>query len=481
MIAEALGDNDRIPLPAPPLPPFQEDSPLSEKTDRATRLARDSRVGLPARRAATQLVEAVLEKGRPLDTAFAEQTKSGLLSRLAERDRALARAITAMALRRKGQIDAVFDSFLERPLKPKAGPLLAIARTALAEILFMDAPNHAIVNLAVHQARDDRRLQRYAGLLNAVLRRAGEKGADLLAKQDAARLNTPAWLWDSWAGGHGEEMTQHIAEANQHEAMLDLTVCSDAPGWAKRLGGVTVGATSVRIKPQGRIEALEGFEEGHWWVQDAAAALPAHLLGDIAGKRVADLCAAPGGKTAQLASAGADVTAIDISGNRLRRLKDNLERLKLTAQVVESDVLDYQPADLFDAVLLDAPCSATGTIRRHPDIPHLKSLTDIERLGNLQHRLLKKAVGLLRPGGVLVYCTCSLQVEEGEKQIEKFLAEGAPVEIDRIGDREAAGISHSLSCEGFLRTWPFEKIDGKSEAPADGFFCARFVRPISQS
>lgn len=480
MMIGGPGDNAQISLPAPPLSLFQEDHPLSAKTDRATRLARDSRVGLPARRGATQLVEAVLEKGRPLDNAFAEQTKSGLLSRLAERDRALARAITAMALRRKGQIDAVFNSFLERPLKPKAGPLLAIARTALAEILFMDAPNHAIVNLAVHQARDDRRVQRYAGLLNAVLRRASEKGADPLAKQDAARLNTPAWLWDSWDAGHGEEVAQRIAEANQDEAMLDLTVRSDAPGWAERLGGVKVGATTVRIKPQGRIEALDGFEEGHWWVQDAAAALPARLLGDVAGKRVADLCAAPGSKTAQLALAGADVTAIDISGNRLRRLKDNLERLKLTARVVESDVLDYEPADLFDAVLLDAPCSATGTIRRHPDIAHLKSPTDIERLGNLQRRLLKKAAGLLKPGGVLIYCTCSLQVEEGEQQVETFLAEGVPVDINAIGDAEGVGISHTLSRQGFLRTWPLGKIDSESDAPADGFFCARFTKPISQ-
>ncbi len=457
------------------------DCPLSDKQDRATRLARENRVGLPARRAATQLVEAVLERARPLDIVFAEQAGSGLLSNLAQRDRALARAIAATTLRRQGQIDAVFNTFLERPLKGRAGPLLAIARTALAEILFMDAPDHAVVNLAVHQVRDDRRLQRFAGLLNAVLRRASEQGSELIAGQDAARLNTPAWLWDSWSDAHGEETARCIAEAGLGEAPLDLTVKSDAPGWARRLGGAAVTPASVRIRHHGRIEALEGFDEGHWWVQDAAAALPARLMGDVTGKRVADLCAAPGGKTAQLAQAGAEVTALDISGPRLRRLKDNLARLQLRATVIETNALDFQPDDLFDAVLLDAPCSATGTIRRHPDIPRLKSPTDVERLADLQRRLLEKAARLLRPGGTLLYCTCSLQADEGERQIEEFVAGGHRVQIDPVHPAEAAGLSHTVTAEGFLRTWPFAIPGMEDAAPADGFFLARLIAGGSQT
>lgn len=442
--------------------------------DAATQ-AEVARVGLPPRRSATRLIQAVLEKRRPFDTAFAEETRTGRLAGLAARDKALARAIAAMTLRRRGQIDAIFSSLLERPLKSDAGLVRSIARTAIAEILFMDAPDHAVVNLAVHQAQDDRYAQRFAGLLNAVLRRASREGPAMIAAQDAAALNTPEWLRASWVEAHGSGIAERLAAASMSEAPLDISVKEDAVGWATRLGGAALPGGTVRLDQGGRIEDMEGFDDGEWWVQDAAAALPARLLGDVAGKRVADLCAAPGGKTAQLASAGAQVTAVDISGNRLALLKDNMNRLGLHADIIESDAQGFAPHERFDAILLDAPCSATGTIRRHPDIPHLKSRSDIARLANLQERLLEKAAGLVKPGGTLIYCTCSLQREEGEAQIETLMEKGLPVSISPIGDHEAGGLSHSISDRGFLRTWPFSGEPGGTDAPADGFFVARLV------
>lgn len=417
----------------------------------------------------------VLDKNRPFDTAFAEETSKGMLATLAVRDKALARAIAAMTLRRLGQIDAIFASFLERPLKSNSGLLQAIARTAIAEILFMDAPDHAVVNLAVHQAQDNRHTKRFAGLLNAVLRRVAKDGPGIAEAQDAPLLDTPDWLHMSWREAHGDGIARRLAEASLTEAALDISVKGDAPGWAERLGGAALTEQTVRLDAGGRIEALTGFEEGEWWVQDAAAALPVRLLGDAAGRRVADLCAAPGGKTAQLAHAGALVTALDISGNRLALLQDNLARLKLTAEIVESDAQAFAAVTPFDAVLLDAPCSATGTIRRHPDIPHLKSPGDVARLAALQGRLLRKAASLVRPGGTLVYCTCSLQREEGEDQIEALLAEGAPVTVSPIPAETATGLSHSICGRGFLRTWPFSASEGGTSAPADGFFMARLT------
>ncbi|MGD9866387.1 MAG: RsmB/NOP family class I SAM-dependent RNA methyltransferase [Hyphomicrobiales bacterium] len=442
---------------------------------RVARLARDHRVGLPARRAAVSLLEAVLKRGRPLDAAIAAEIGHGDLAALTERDRALARAITATALRRKGQIDAILDSLLERRPPGRTGALPSILLAASAQILFMDTADHAVVNLAVHQARSDRRSSRYAGLVNAVLRRVSEGKAGALAQQDAARLNTPDWLWRRWSEAYGEDSARGIATTHLGEAPLDLSVKSDAPGWAEKLGGTALPGNTVRLEAGGRIEALPGFGDGAWWVQDAAAAMPARLLGDIEGLRVADLCAAPGGKTAQLASGGGAVTAVDLSDKRLALVADNMKRLGLGAELVASDVLSFRAAQPFDAVLLDAPCTATGTIRRHPDIPHLKSQADVAEMAELQHRLLRHAASLLKPGGRLVYCTCSLEPEEGERQAERLVAAEPRLAPDPVTPDEAGCPPEWIAGPGWLRTLPVMIPPGAAEGTGiDGFFAARF-------
>ena len=233
----------------------------------------------------------------------------------------------------------------------------------------------------------------------------------------------------------------------------------------------------MRLLPKGRIEALPGFEQGAWWVQDVAASLPAHLMGDVAGKRVADLCAAPGGKTAQLALAGASVVAVDISKTRLKTLAANLARLGLAATTVAADAATWSPDERFDAVLLDAPCSSTGTIRRHPDIPYLKSPKDIEALAALQARLLDNAAALLKPGGTLVYSTCSLELEEGEAQIAALLARNPEIQVDPILPGDVFGQADWLQSPGFLRTFPYQLDLGTPEwSGMDGFFAARLKR-----
>ncbi|MGI9384043.1 MAG: RsmB/NOP family class I SAM-dependent RNA methyltransferase [Methyloligellaceae bacterium] len=447
---------------------------LGQDLERLDRLTKDFQVGLPARHAAVALLEAVLGKGQSLDAAFSEHVRHGTLAALSVRDRALARAIAATALRRKGQIEEIFQGLLERPIKGRTGALNAIVLTAMTQLLFMETPVHAVVNLAVHQCQRDRQARRFDGLVNAILRRVARSGAEIMSVQDAPRLNTPDWLWERWSAAYGADTARRIAEAHLSEAALDLTVKSDRNGWARRLDGIVLPTGSVRLKGKGRIEKLEGFDEGAWWVQDAAAALPARLLGNVAGKRVADLCAAPGGKTAQLAHAGARVTAVDISKKRLAHLAGNLKRLKLGATRVEADATAWKPSEPFNAILLDAPCSATGTIRRHPDIPHLKRASDMEKLAELQARLLGNAVSLVRPGGRLVYCTCSLEPEEGERQIERILAEEPGLCIDPIAPGEVPGCESSLTGDGHLRTLPFGLATGEPGLDGiDGFFVAR--------
>lgn len=449
----------------------------SGKEARARERARDAQVGLPARRASVELLAAVLQKKQPLDDILGRFLDKGAMFDLPARDRALTRAIVATSLRRKGQLDHVLGSFLERGLPEKSGTLYPLLLSAAAQLIFLKTPPHAAIDLAVTLAQYDARAKRYDKLVNAVLRRIAGEGETIAASLDATRVNTPDWLWTRWADYWGEPRAHEIGAAHLVEPPLDLTVKSDPELWAERLAGRLLPTGSVRLLPKGRIESLPGFDEGAWWVQDAAASLPARLLGDVKGKRVADLCAAPGGKTAQLALAGASVTAVDSSKTRLSLLAENLARLGLQANLALADAATWQPGELFDAVLLDAPCSSTGTIRRHPDIPYIKSPKDIVALAALQGRLLDNAASLLKPGGKLVYSTCSLEPEEGEAQIAAFLVRNEAFSLEPIEPGELFGQMDWIEPSGCLRTFPYElKLDSPEWSGMDGFFATRLVR-----
>jgi 16S rRNA (cytosine967-C5)-methyltransferase len=344
------------------------------------------------------------------------------------------------------------------------------------QILFLNVPDHAAVDLSVRLAQADRHAAGFAGLINAVLRRLTREGAARLAALDATTLDTPDWLMTRWTSAYGVATAHAIAAANRNEPALDLTVKSDPDHWADKLGGRVLPTRSVRVIASGAVNALPGFAEGAWSVQDAGAALPARLLGDVRGRRVADLCAAPGGKTAQLALAGGLVTAVDRAPARLRRLRDNLARLSLNADIVSADVEQWT-AEPFDAVLLDAPCSSTGTIRRHPDVPWLKNAGDIGKLSDLQRRLLDRALALTKPGGTLVYCTCSLEPDENETIVENLLARAPNVRRMPIAATEIGGCAELISKAGDLRTLPCHFSDSESHfAGIDGFYAARLLK-----
>ena len=452
-------------------------TPRPKNGSRGRRANANKTPGLGARRAAAALLTAVLTDGRPLDEALAaEQDVNGTLARLDPRDRGFARTIAATALRRHGQISDILTHFLDKPLPEKSGIATPILHGAIAELLFLDVAPHATVSACVALAKTDKNARHFAGLLNAVLRRASREGPALRDAQDAVALNTPEWLLTSWRNAYGEETATAIANAHLAEAPLDLTVKSDAAGWADKLTGAVLPTGSIRLTEGGRVDTLDGYKDGEWWVQDAAAALPAKLFDNISGKRVLDVCAAPGGKTLELAAAGADVTALDRSAKRLVRVTHNLKRTKLAAKVVTANALTWEPDGddkTFDHVLVDAPCSATGTIRRHPDIPHLKSTSDLAKLVSQQEKLLTKAAELTSPGGTLIYCTCSLQPQEGEQQIEKFLAANAGFERLPITPADLPGLEEAVTADGDMRTLP---TFWAGEGGMDGFFAARLKR-----
>jgi 16S rRNA (cytosine967-C5)-methyltransferase len=430
--------------------------------------------GAAPRDAAVAVLSAVLDDKRPLDPLLDSETGLEAILALDTRDRALTRAITGAALRRRGQIASVLARLIERPLPAKSGRLRRILEIGAAQILFLDVPHYAAVSVAVDQAERDSAARHFKALVNAVLRRIARERDALLAGQDAATLNTPEWLYARWADYYGAAGAHAIGMAHLTEPALDLTVRGDAHAWAERLGGIVLPNGSIRLAAKGAITALPGFDEGAWWVQDAAAALPARLLGEVAGLRIGDLCAAPGGKTMQLAAAGAQVTAVDQSKSRMERLARNLGRAGLSAEAVTANVLAFE-GSRFDAVLLDAPCSATGTIRRHPDVVWLRGPGDVVSLADLQARLLARAVELTRPGGTIVFSTCSLEPEEGEEQARRALAT-LPITAMPIGAGETSGLGR-ISPDGWLRTLPSDlPHDDPRLGGLSGFFIARFRR-----
>jgi 16S rRNA (cytosine967-C5)-methyltransferase len=389
------------------------------------------------------------------------------------------RRLVATILRRLGTLGHVLSRLLDRGIPTDAPRAQSALLIGAAQILWMDVPDHAAVDLSVRLVQSDRRAAKYAGLVNAVLRRCAREGAPLIEEVKAQTLDVAPWLLARWIAQYGETTARAIAAAIGHEPSLDITVKSDTAQWATRLHGERLPTGSVRTLLQGSVTMLPGFSEGQWWVQDAAAALPARLFGDVVGKNIADLCAAPGGKTAQLAQAGARVTAVDRSSNRMARLRDNLTRLSLAAETVVTDAAEWPggAGESFDGILIDAPCTSTGTIRRHPDIGWLRQEADIGPLVALQNRLLQRAVTLLKAGGTLVYCTCSLEPEEGEQAISAFLATEPSMRRAPIDAGEVAGLSEIVTAEGDLRTLPCHLPREEPRLGGlDGFYAARLVK-----
>jgi 16S rRNA (cytosine967-C5)-methyltransferase len=419
-----------------------------------------------SRRVALDILVSCLDKGQPLDDALARHQG---FAGLDPRDRAFVRLLLATTVRRLGEIDEVLGFLIERPLDGANAPGLQALRLGAAQLLFLGTPPHAAVDTSVRLVVDAG-LPHLKGLANAVLRRISRDGPALLGDRDPARLNTPQWLWESWTASYGEEATRAIAAAHLVEAPLDLTPRSNAEFWAGRLEGEVLPTGSIRRDGGGNVTELPGFAEGAWWVQDAAATLPARLLGDISGKRVADLCAAPGGKTLQLAAAGAQVTAVDISARRMARVSENLARAGLAADLVTADVGKWVTSATFDAILLDAPCSGTGTLRRHPDIAWLKAEEDVSRLTLTQDRLLVRAADLLKPGGTLVYAVCSLQDDECAARLEALLARDSRLQRVPIEPAELPGLAHAVTPAGDVRTLPSMWAE---RGGVDGFFIGR--------
>jgi 16S rRNA (cytosine967-C5)-methyltransferase len=424
-------------------------------------------LALGPRQAAARMLHGVLAE-RLMLSELAD-ADDGPMARLSPPERARARSLVLGVLRRLDALDAVIGAFTERlpPLR-----VLNVLRVAAWELLEDGAAAHGVVNAAVALVRRVPKGAPFAGLSNAVLRRVATEGAEIWAAQPVQAL--PSWLAKPVANQHGREAVASIAEAHARGAAVDVTLKApdQAPHWADTLGAVLLPTGSLRL-PGGQLSALPGFESGDWWVQDAAAAIPARMLGDVAGRRVLDLCAAPGGKTMQLAAAGARVTALDVSGARLKRVRENLERTGLAAEIVRADALDWMPEAPFEAILLDAPCSATGTIRRHPDLPFAKAGLDMSGLFDLQERLIDRALDMLAPGGRLVYCTCSLLAREGERQAVAALARHPGLRA--VPPSGIAGIEPDWIDEiGGLRLRPdfWPDLGGM-----DGFYVIAFERP----
>jgi 16S rRNA (cytosine967-C5)-methyltransferase len=428
-------------------------------------------VVVTARAAALAILSDVLRKRRPLDAATDNVLAAAQLS---PRDAGFARAIAHETLRRLGQLDALITHFVPKTPPPhRAGPALEILLSGACELLFLEVAPHAAVDGANRLAAADRKAVHFKPLINATLRRIAREGKDVLAAQDAERLDTPDWLWQRWCDAYGEDATRAIARAHLVPPALDILGTDDLSELRALPNARALPGGTVRLKDPGRVDALPGYGEGRWWVQDFAASLPARLLGDVKGARVLDLCAAPGGKTAQLAAAGAEVIAVERDAQRAALLRANLERLKCKAEVVESDLRDFAPDAPAPFVLLDAPCSATGTIRRHPDLPWLKSAADVGACVAGASELLDAAAGMVADGGVLVFAVCSLEPEEGPEQVAHFLARNPQFRRAPVAAGEVFGMAELISSDGDLRTLPSHLID---QGGMDGFYAARLQR-----
>lgn len=431
--------------------------------------------GLPARLAAAAIISDVVQGGHRLDECFSPQAVPNRLIGMDARDISLTRSIATVSLRRLGVIRHALAELLEKGLPRQAGRLEYTLIAAAAQLLFLDAADHAAIDLAVRATKLEPKTGAYAGMVNGVLRNLLRRRDEFLELAAGGDFDTPPWLAQRWRKAYGEEAARAVSAMHMQEPPLDVSVKSDPQEWAERLDGLVLPTGSVRLRTRTGIADLDGYGEGEWWVQDAAAALPARLLRIKPDERVLDMCAAPGGKTAQLAQARAHVVALDRSAERLKLLAANLARLDLRADVAVGDATGYQ-AQPFDAILIDAPCSATGTIRRHPDVPWTKKPGDIDTLAALQAKMLARAALLTKAGGRLVYCTCSLEPEEGEQQIAAFLRRNPDFRREPVTAEEGIP-AEFINKDGDLRTLPcFWPNEDARLAGIDGFFAARLVR-----
>ena len=395
---------------------------------------------------------------------------SAAVSGLEARDKGFVRALVAETLRRFGQINDIMGRCLNARKRPPER-VAWILRLGICQLLFLEVSPHAAVNTSVALVGCGGAL---TGFVNGVLRRVGRDGPAWRDAQDAARCNTPDRLWGRWCSAYGSAAARKIAEAHLCPPPLDLTVISDPERWAGKLGGVVLPTGTVRITSGGDVTRLPGYGQGAWWVQDAAAALPAKILAPKPGDRVLDMCAAPGGKALQLAALGAEVTALDVSRKRLRVLAENFNRVGLACRSRVADCTHpVESEGEYDAILLDAPCSATGTLRRHPDLPLLKHNLPVTGLVQVQSMMLENAWRLLKPRGRLVYCTCSLDPAEGEERIATFLAKTAAAALDPVQPHEVGGLGELLTERGEIRSLPLHLAELNG---IDGFYVARLVK-----
>ncbi|MEM7289136.1 MAG: transcription antitermination factor NusB [Pseudomonadota bacterium] len=436
-----------------------------------------SKPGMAPRLVATTLLTRVIDDNRNLDALCDGQHGLKEFLSLAEADRALARAIGITALRNRTRIETAIGKVVNRPPPKNARFLIHSLHVAAAQILFMNVPESAAVDLAVSAIGSDRRTSRFRGFANAVLRKLAS--GKTIFENDTQKVSPfPRWLEKALRKDFGADKLAKVGESVANPPLLDITVKSNPHDWAEKLGGLVLPNESVRLLSNQSVTGLNGYAAGEWWVQDAAAAIPATLVKPKTGKNVLEICAAPGGKTAQLVHAGYTVTALDISTPRLKRLEENLNRLQLEASLVEADILHWENDKKYDAVLLDAPCSSTGTMRRHPDVIWTRSSEDVSELAALQLAMVKKAAGFVKPGGQLIFSNCSILKEEGEDLVAGLVKSGFELSLVPLKKEEVFGMSDLINGQGVLRSLPYQmEISEKPEASGmDGFFACKFIR-----
>lgn len=450
---------------------YNNNKPRQSREDHSHHVASfDDKPGLEVRAAAVKILSAVLEKKTSLDGMLDNEHGNPAYVALSGADRALLRAIVNSALRHLPRIDAALDSLLDSPLPQGAKSLHHIFVVAIAQMIYLDVPDHSAVDLAVEQASRDSRTKRFVKLVNAILRRLGREKDAVREYMDSVSV-IPEWYFKRLVKDYGKETAQAIADAQLMPSAIDVTVKSDPALWAEKLGGELMPNGSIRLATfEGSVANLEGFEAGEWWVQDFSAALPVQLMGDISGKTVLDTCAAPGGKTAQLVSAGAKVTALEQSASRLKRLKQNMTRLGLDVEMVETSMQKFQPEALYDVVLLDAPCSSTGTLRKHPDVLWTKGVSDIEKLASVQDAMLRHALTMVKPGGFVVFSNCSADKIEGEAVVNNLIRERNDIKRLPFSREEWPVLADAISDDGDLRTTA-DMFGG-----VDGFYAARLQK-----